>query len=170
MLAILIWVLGLEGWRNAALPYPRQDESGATASGGRDRAPPDWVGLGQSWLAQIDAQEWWREPDISLPVVARRLGTNTAYLSRALNVGTGQSFNHAISTLRVAAATRRLRGTGPILEVAAEVGFSSKATFNRVFKEHTGLTPSAYREQAASPGLSPEKPAHDLEIGTTTSF
>ena len=32
-----------------------------------------------------------------------------------------------------------------VLEIALDSGFASKATFNRVFKETTGQTPSAYR-------------------------
>ena len=38
------------------------------------------------------------------------------------------------------------RGEGDSLSIALEAGFSSKATFNRVFKRSTGMTPSQYRE------------------------
>ena len=33
-----------------------------------------------------------------------------------------------------------------ILEIAFDAGFPSKSTFNRVFKEETGMTPTAYLE------------------------
>ncbi|WP_366940979.1 helix-turn-helix domain-containing protein [uncultured Chitinophaga sp.] len=31
--------------------------------------------------------------------------------------------------------------------IALECGFSSQATFQRIFKQYTGLTPSEYRKQ-----------------------
>jgi AraC-like DNA-binding protein len=38
----------------------------------------------------------------------------------------------------------------PIKDIAEEAGFSSIATFNRVFKDITGKSPSAYRKDAAN--------------------
>ena len=40
-----------------------------------------------------------------------------------------------------------------LLQVALNAGFSAKASFNRVFKSVTGMTPSTYRERARSGGL-----------------
>ncbi|HBL92121.1 MAG TPA: AraC family transcriptional regulator, partial [Hyphomonas sp.] len=37
----------------------------------------------------------------------------------------------------------------PILSIAMDCGFGSLGPFNRSFKAMTGLTPSAYRRQAA---------------------
>jgi AraC-like DNA-binding protein len=162
--AVLIWVLGLEGWRQAERAYPKMDAQPETAllirpAEGAPIVPyspapariADWAPQGQRWLAEIEAQAWWRDPEVSLAVIAQRLGTNTAYLSRALNEGVGLSFSDAINGLRVAAAKHRLAGPGPILDIALEVGFASKASFNRVFKAMTGTTPSQFR-QDTSPG------------------
>ncbi|MEZ4399964.1 MAG: AraC family transcriptional regulator [Kofleriaceae bacterium] len=116
---------------------------GAVASPDRD-----WTAQGQAWAARITAQEWWREPDLDLAELARRLGTNTRYVSRALNEGLGVSFSEFINRARVDEAKRRLRGPGEILAIALEVGFASKASFNRAFKLYAGCTPSAYRAGA----------------------
>ena len=35
----------------------------------------------------------------------------------------------------------------PITEVAAPCGFNSFSQFNRVFRKHTGLSPSQFRKQ-----------------------
>jgi len=116
----------------------------------------DWRALGETWSARVADAGWWREPELSLADLARRLGTNTQYLSRALNDGLGVNFSQFVNALRVAEAQRRLRGGGgasdppaEITTLALEVGFGSKASFNRAFRAHTGLTPSAYRDACA---------------------
>ncbi len=78
---------------------------------------------------------------------ATTIGTNTAYLSRGLNEGLGLGFAEAINGLRVEHVAARLRdgSDGDILTLAIDAGFGSKATFNRVFKDRFGMTPSAYR-------------------------
>jgi AraC-like DNA-binding protein len=57
----------------------------------------------------------------------------------------------------------------PILTIALDAGFQSIGPFNRAFKAHTGMTPSAYRKQAESRGDRPNsgigQPAQ--EIGKT---
>jgi AraC-like DNA-binding protein len=165
LFAILVWVLGLEGWRHAASPYPRMDDAAPSVTNDPaavESAAPvtevprrvhDWAALATQWIAAIEHHGWYRQSDLSLATVARRLGTNAAYLSRALNEGAALSFSDCVNTLRVNAAKDRLGGQANILDVAFDVGFASKASFNRVFKASTGQTPSAFRNEArrASP-------------------
>jgi hypothetical protein len=86
---LLVYYLGLEGWRNAALAYPPMDASAPDVEPISDpRTLPverDWQAMGRRWGDRIIAEQWWREPDVDLGGLARRLGTNTNYLSRALN-------------------------------------------------------------------------------------
>jgi transcriptional regulator GlxA family with amidase domain len=63
------------------------------------------------------------------------------------------SFNEAINRLRVADVCRRLDasdGGAEILDIAFAAGFSSKTSFNRVFKSQIGKTPSHYRKSTRS--------------------
>jgi transcriptional regulator GlxA family with amidase domain len=56
-----------------------------------------------------------------------------------------------MAELRLARARRLLRDTDySVVDVAGETGWRSLAHFNAVFRQRTGLTPSAYREQARS--------------------
>ncbi|SOO28846.1 Transcriptional regulator araC family (fragment) [Xanthomonas phaseoli pv. phaseoli] len=105
----------------------------------------DWQALGQRVAAEVGAHGWWREPDLTLPELARRIGTNSNYLSRALNEGLGLSFSAFVNALRIAEARRLLAGNEDILSIALAVGFGSKASFNRVFRAQVGCTPSDYR-------------------------
>lgn len=106
----------------------------------------NWAILGDRVQQQVVAGQWWREPELELAELARRIGTNTNYLSRALNEGLGMSFSEFINRLRVQAAQQRLLAPGEVLEIAFDVGFRSKASFNRAFRAFAGASPSAWRQ------------------------
>jgi AraC-like DNA-binding protein len=84
-------------------------------------------------------------PELTLPELAARVGTNTSVLSRVINTGFGQNFNDYINEYRIREAERKLRDPRyrnyTLLAIALESGFNSKSTFNRVFKKLRGTTP-----------------------------
>lgn len=151
-LSVLAIYLGIEGWRNANLNYPAIDapqhqdipSDGETATAPRR----DWVAQAQAWAGEVEVRELWRDPEITLNSLARQLGTNTTYLSRALNDGLGVTFNAFINARRVEEVKRLLADpavTAEILQIAIDSGFNSKASFNRAFAEFAGTPPSVYR-------------------------
>ncbi len=162
---LLVFYLGMEGWRHAGTAYPQPStttaEPEATTPETIRRAEPtgrDWAAQGRQWLARTETAGWWRDPQLSLERLARHLGTNTAYLSRALNEGLDLSFNEAINRLRVAEVCRQLThdaGGGDLLDIAFAAGFSSKTSFNRSFKNQIGQTPSQFRASAVEPRIKP---------------
>ena len=87
--------------------------------------------------------------ELSLKEVAKHFGYNEKYLSHALHSLTGISFRKLLCYYRVEHAKRLLTEEGSISRVAAESGFSALNSFNRVFKEMTGITPSAYKKAAS---------------------
>ncbi|MFZ5745689.1 MAG: helix-turn-helix domain-containing protein [Pseudomonadota bacterium] len=146
--------LGIEGWRHAALPFPRlADLAPASTPDSKD-----WAALGREWAARVQAEGWARDPELTLARLARRLGTNTGYLSRAINQGAGSNFASFIAALRAEAVAERLRGGDPadLLTIALEEGFGSKASFNRAFTAALGEAPSAYRRRVSKPKNQPE--------------
>ena len=158
VMAALVCALGLEGWRSAGLHFPLPADALQAAPAPLASEPEpgprrehDWAALGALWQSRTAEAGWWRDPELSLEKLARLLGTNTAYLSRAFNEGLGLSFNEAINRLRVEAVRRELadpENPRELLDIAFAAGFSSKSSFNRVFKALTGDTPSRIREQA----------------------
>lgn len=159
----VVVVLGLEGWRHADRRYPVPPDADSVAVGPvavvstlpmEEAVRRDWPAQGQRWLDETAAAGWWRDPELGLDRLARQLGTNTAYLSRAFNEGLGLSFNDAINRLRVAEVQRQLAASntgGDLLAIAFAAGFSSKTSFNRVFKAQTGFTPSQFRATKLAP-------------------
>jgi AraC-like DNA-binding protein len=159
---LILWValfvswLGIEGWRHAHLRYPSMDGAGPEAcpEAAPEASPSrrDWAADGAAWRDRIQASGRWREPSFTVADAARTLGTNTAYLSRALNEGLNLNFNELVNGMRASEAARLIDGGDPrdLLTLAYDVGFSSKSTFNRAFARLHGCPPSAYRRRVRS--------------------
>jgi AraC-like DNA-binding protein len=85
-------------------------------------------------------------PKLSLEMAAEKACLNKYYFSRLLKEQTGQSFYDLLSRIRFHQAEQYLMESDmSITEIAYCCGFNSIATFNRLFKTFTGLSPSAYR-------------------------
>jgi AraC-like DNA-binding protein len=94
----------------------------------------------------MEVDKLYHEPAFSRADLARELETSENTLSRVINVAFGKSFPRLLSEFRVEDAKRMLADKSiPIQVVAFEVGFNSLASFNRAFREVTGMTPSAFR-------------------------
>ena len=84
--------------------------------------------------------------ELSLEDVAQFAGFSRYYFSRSFKRQTGYSFKDYLCQKRLQVAMDLLiRSNTPMREVAIESGFGSVATFNRVFREKKGCTPSQYR-------------------------
>ena len=84
--------------------------------------------------------------DMSLDSLAAYAGFSRYTLSRMFRQHTGETFTRHLSRRRVDMATELLAGTRlPVTQVALQCGFNSIATFNRVFREVKGCTPTQYR-------------------------
>lgn len=87
--------------------------------------------------------------DISLKSVAKHFGYNEKYLSHALHTLTGMPFGRLISFYRIEYAKQLLNNENyNISQIATECGFSALNSFNRNFKELTGMTPSEYKKSS----------------------
>jgi len=100
-------------------------------------------------LQEMETTHFYLSEDCNLYSTAKLLGTNTTYLSRALNETRKQSFNQYINELRVNYALLKLRDDSvfrsyTIRAVAKELGYKSHTTFIKVFKSKTGVNPAFY--------------------------
>lgn len=141
--------LAVEGWRRTGEEARARR---AARNGGASGAPA----AGVEYAERIRIEGWWREPDIDVSTLARRLGTSESSLSRAFSAGLGVGVARYVNDLRADAVAEALRAGArdDLLRLALENGFSSKSKFNRVFQARFGRTPSAYRQEVADPGFS----------------
>lgn len=89
----------------------------------------------------------YQEPAYGRADMARELNVSETALSKIINVRYGKSFPQLLNEYRVEDAKNLLSETDlAVATIAREAGFNSIATFNRVFKETTGVSPSEFRE------------------------
>lgn len=83
---------------------------------------------------------------LTLEDVAAYSGYSKYHFSRIFREYTGMSFYDFYLRQRMMLCRQLLSEAGrPITEVASQAGFGSLATFNRVFKQYEGVTPTQYR-------------------------
>lgn len=140
-IAVVALFLAVEGWRHAHRPFPPLEEPQESAEA------RDWSTLGAQWVDRLDAEGWFRDPELNVASLARLLGTNSSYVSRAFNEGMGENFSTIVNRMRCRAVAHAIDAghEGDLLGLALDCGFSSKASFNRAFLAEMGMAPTAYR-------------------------
>src|SRR5215471_8457755 len=84
--------------------------------------------------------------DLSLADLARELGVSKSHLSYRFQKAVGVTFRSYLLRARIERAKGLLQDRHvSVTEVAFMVGFNDLARFDKLFKRHMGLTPSAYR-------------------------
>lgn len=105
--------------------------------------------LVQQIVELMERQRLFLNPELTLSDLAQKTNLSPNTVSHCLNTGLGQSFNDFVNAYRVAEVKRRLADPDAerftLLGIAYESGFNSKTTFNRIFKEATGLSPKEYK-------------------------
>ncbi|GHT34162.1 hypothetical protein AGMMS49574_21140 [Bacteroidia bacterium] len=94
------------------------------------------------------AEGLYKNPDLSLDMLAKKMNLHPNYVSCAVNRCSGSNFKTYINEYRVKEAIRLLScNHEAILDtVAFDSGFNDRKTFHRVFKKMTGLSPADFRK------------------------
>ncbi|MBC8757601.1 AraC family transcriptional regulator [Kordia sp. YSTF-M3] len=100
-------------------------------------------------LEIFEEKELYLRQDCTLSYVAKKLKTNTSYLSNVINTYKEKSFKAYLSELRINAALIKLKNDSKlrsytIKAIAKEFGFKRSETFSRAFKSQTSMYPSYY--------------------------
>ncbi len=94
----------------------------------------------------LDFDKVYHELNFSRADLARELDISEARVSRLVSIAFDKSLPQVINERRIKDSLLLLEQTDAQISVVAEqVGFNSVPTFNRVFKENMGISPSEYR-------------------------
>lgn len=107
----------------------------------------------------VEGERLYLNSELQLADVARAIGTNRTYISRAVNAMSGVSFNNYLNALRVDEAKKLILSDHSLRleEVADKCGFSSASSFTKIFKKETGVTPKEWRTNPQASSISKEE-------------
>ena len=113
--------------------------------------------LWQKLEAAMVEGEAYAEPALTIASLASQLGVGQHRLRALINTRLGHAnFSAFVNSYRVAAVQQAMREPAtahlPILTLALDAGFKSLSPFNKAFKQETGMTPSAWREDLTQTG------------------
>jgi len=91
------------------------------------------------------------DPELTLSDLADKLAMKSTALSNFINNNLGKNFNDFVNEYRVEEVKSLMASstTDPqvtVMELAYDAGFNSKASFNRIFKQFTQMTPTQFKK------------------------
>jgi AraC-like DNA-binding protein len=113
----------------------------------------------------MQTDQLYLDPRLQLENVSARTGLPAKTISATLNQHLGQSFNQWVNCYRVEAFKQKLTKKDQrhltLAGIAKECGFNSPTTFQRIFKQLTGMVPTEYLDQLSA---KKEQPNPDLGV------
>ncbi len=162
LMVILVYLIAITQWRTPQLftipSLADEQASGASLPVNENRLTE--VGeldqtMRASLFAVIEAEltnkKLYLDSSLTLSGLAEATGISRHQVSEVLNRHAGKNFYEYINGYRIAAVRKRLEenDSEKVLNIALDAGFSSKSTFNAIFKQFTGKTPTQYRQELA---------------------
>ena len=157
LLVLMVYFIAIVQWRNPSLFHipqittqllpPKAPSRKQSSDGSLDQDTR--ASILQSVQDQVKEQALYRNSELTLATLAEQVGVSVHHLSETLNQYARKNFNLFINEYRVAEVCQQLdqKSDRKLIDLALDAGFSSKSSFNAIFKKLTGQTPSLYRRQ-----------------------
>lgn len=111
----------------------------------------------------LATQRLYRDGNLTLARLARRLGLPAKRVSEAINRATGENVSRYVNGFRIAEACAAIDAGRSITDAMLGSGFSTKSNFNREFRRVTGKAPTEWAlrrpSSAGAAALLPAGPA-----------
>lgn len=106
-----------------------------------------------SMSSLMETEQIYLDKGLNRDSLAERLGTNRTYITKIVKSNTGLTLPQWINRYRIKHArlilSDQTKSGMSVKEIADESGFANVSTFNVVFKESVGMSPTAYRRSAS---------------------
>lgn len=99
----------------------------------------------------MEEEHLYYNSDLTLELLADRLGVHRNLLSKAINATQKKNFSQFVNEYRIRKAIEQLsdaRANPTMYDIAYSCGFNNTQTFYRLFKTETGLSPSLFRKNS----------------------
>jgi AraC-like DNA-binding protein len=110
----------------------------------------------------MNGEQRFRDSRLTLRGLCLDLKENPHYVSQVINQTLQSNFYDFVNGHRIDGARRllKLEPHKTVLDIALEVGFNSKSTFNAAFRRHAGMTPTEYRQSLQTPATEGNTPSY----------
>jgi YesN/AraC family two-component response regulator len=96
----------------------------------------------------VEEEAYFKDVDFTISQLSIMLKSNNLYISKSIKANDFSNFNHYLNTCRIENVKKLLSENNisrvTLMYIYTESGFSNQSTFNRVFKQIEGITPSEY--------------------------
>jgi AraC-like DNA-binding protein len=146
-IAIIVYYMGFQGYNmrampNAVLPHTPKPASGLLYSEGTVEQTR------QKITTALQDHKIYRDATLSLVKLADEIQVPVALVSCTINTTMKMNFRNLVNSYRVEEMKARLHDPNlkhlSILGLALDCGFNSEASFYRIFKNVTGMTPKEF--------------------------
>jgi AraC-like DNA-binding protein len=149
-LAIIIYWLGIKGYMISYQTAAASKKNSNALSSLTDESIHKTVLLLNK---SMEEDKLYLNPNLSLHIVSQHTGLAQKNISAVLNQHLNKSFNEYVNKYRVGEFKKKILQPGfdhlTITGIAFECGFNSQATFQRTFKDFTGMSPTEFRKTAS---------------------
>lgn len=144
-MALITYWLGIEGFQRREYVVIRQK---AILS---DKEEQQLKSIASQLQKLMEDDQLFKDPNLSLASLSKELGVKSYLTTRCLNVILEQKFSDYVNSFRIQELKLLLNDPKnkkyTLLSLAFEVGFNSKASFNRAVKKLTGKPPSDLKSE-----------------------
>ncbi len=99
----------------------------------------------------MEEQKPYLDGDLTIGDISEELDIPRHHITQTINTNLNQNFYGWVNSFRINEVIDRMKDPKhqdfSLMRLALDAGFNTKSSFNRIFKEQTGLTPSEYREK-----------------------
>lgn len=161
LLTYLTFWIGLEGLTHTNFIALKTEEERPQNKNFSQLGSPEINGHITSIKHLMEVEKFYLEENLSLGDLSSRLKADPNLISFILNTHLKKNFYDFVNYYRIEEVKNRLQDPAyshlTLLGIGLDAGFNSKTTFNRVFKQTTGFTPTEFARKNRGNGPIPHK-------------